>query len=99
MVVVHMKDREGDEFLYETTVDVRIDDLIEQLVSIHNLRIQAKHLVDRAREYCSLLDKATKSVETDDHEVCQILDIHQFFSTLNAFFHRFVMMMNRPLTF
>ncbi len=94
-----MKDREGDEFLYETTVDVRIDDLIEQLVSIHNLRIQAKYLVDRAREYCSLLDKGAKSVETDDHEVCHLLDVHQCFSTLKAFFHRFVMMMNRLLTF
>jgi hypothetical protein len=78
MVVVHLKDREGDEFLYETTVDVKIDDLIEQLVSIHNLRIQAKYLVDRAREYYSQLNKEAKSVETVDHEVCRICAVCQF---------------------
>lgn len=73
MVVIHIKDREGDEFLYETTVDIKIDDLIEQLVSIHNLRIQAKYMVEKAREIFLQSGKEAKKDDVNE-EVGRICD-------------------------
>ena len=49
MVVISVKNSEGDGFLFETTVDAPNDDLIEQLVSIHNLCLQAKVVADSVR--------------------------------------------------
>ncbi len=73
MVVIHIKDRDGDEFLYETTVYIKIDDLIEQLFSIHNARIQAKVLVEQAREIFLQSGKEAKKDYVNE-EVGRICD-------------------------
>lgn len=66
MVVIHLKDDIGSEggFLFETTVDTPNDDLIEDLVSIHNLRLQAIHLAELIKGCCSTAAKTTNENET-----------------------------------
>ena len=49
MVVISIKQSDGDGFLYETTTDTRNDDLIASLVEIHNERLRAKVIVDGVR--------------------------------------------------
>jgi hypothetical protein len=49
MVVISVKQSDGDGFLYETTIDTLNDDLIKSLVDIHNERLRAKVIVDGVR--------------------------------------------------
>lgn len=44
MVVIHFKRSDNNQFLYETTADTKIDDLLVSLVEINNLRLK----IDRA---------------------------------------------------
>jgi len=44
MVVLHFKKGAANEFLYETTTDTKIEDLVELLCEMNNLRLK----VDRA---------------------------------------------------
>lgn len=46
MVVVHLKRREGNEFLFTTTANVELSVLIPQLVEIHNLRVKIEELAN-----------------------------------------------------
>ena len=49
MVVISIKQSNGEGFLYETTTDTLNDDLIESLVNIHNARLQAQFIADAVR--------------------------------------------------
>lgn len=49
MVVLSIKNSDGDGFLFETTTNTRNDDLIKSLVEIHNERLRAKVIVDSVR--------------------------------------------------
>ena len=49
MVVFNIKQVNGDGFLYETTTNTQNEDLINSLVSIHNLRLQSSILVDAVK--------------------------------------------------
>ena len=49
MVVISIKQSDGDGFLYETTTDCLNDNLIESLVAIHNERLRAKVIADSVR--------------------------------------------------
>ncbi len=49
MVVISIKQSDGDGFLHETTTDTFNDDLIVSLVTIYNERLRAKVIVDGVR--------------------------------------------------
>lgn len=44
MVVLHFKKGDGNQFLFETTTSVTVDDLTEQLVDLNNLRLKIDRL-------------------------------------------------------
>lgn len=54
MVVIHFKRSEQNQFLYEISAGISIDDLTQQLVELNNLRLK----IDRAA--VSLEDLAAK---------------------------------------
>jgi len=70
MVVIHLKDDIGSEggFLFETTVDTPNDALIENLASIHNLRLQAIHLAELIKGFCSTVAKTKDEVRNEVRE-------------------------------
>jgi len=43
-VRLHVKKGDENQFLYETTVDVKTDDLIEHLSSIYNARLKVHRI-------------------------------------------------------
>jgi len=49
MVIISIKQKDGDGFLYETTTDTPNTELISSLVTIHNLRVQAQSLIPAVR--------------------------------------------------
>jgi len=49
MVVISIKKKDGDGFLFETTTDTPNSDLISSLVRIYNLRLQARAVSEAAR--------------------------------------------------
>mmetsp|Transcript_15774 Transcript_15774/g.17987 ORF Transcript_15774/g.17987 Transcript_15774/m.17987 type:complete len:285 (+) Transcript_15774:148-1002(+) len=49
MVVISIKQADGDGFLYETTTETQNNDLIKSLVEIHNERLRARVIVDGCR--------------------------------------------------
>jgi len=53
MVVISLKQPDGDGFMFETTTDTKIDDLIVSLVNIHNSRLQSTVIVDGVRGLAS----------------------------------------------
>lgn len=53
MVVVSVKQTDGDGFLFETTTDTKNEHLIESLVRIHNGRLRAAVIVDAVRGLAS----------------------------------------------
>eukprot|EP00899_Mesostigma_viride_P024189 jgi/Mesvir1/4955/Mv11448-RA.1 len=44
MVLLHMKKSEEHQFLYETTVEIGVRQLIQELCEVHNLRLQIQRL-------------------------------------------------------
>lgn len=52
MVVISVKNSDGDGFLFETTTDTRNDDLIASLVAIQNGRLRARVVADAVRGLC-----------------------------------------------
>jgi hypothetical protein len=50
MVVLSIKKGDQAQFLYETTVNIPSDELIEQLVEISNKKHQLERLVSRKTE-------------------------------------------------
>ena len=49
MVVIHCKGKsEEHQFLYETTVDIPVSQLVKELVDIHNTRLRIQRLKVRA---------------------------------------------------
>lgn len=52
MVVISVKNADGDGFLYETTTGTKNDDLIASLVAIQNGRLRARVVVDAVRGLC-----------------------------------------------
>ena len=45
MVLIHCKYKgEEQQFLYETTVEIGVKDLIKELVEVHNLRLRIQRL-------------------------------------------------------
>lgn len=46
MVVISIKYKDGDGFMFETTTDTLNDDLIKSLVDIHNARLQATWVLE-----------------------------------------------------
>lgn len=54
MVILHIKRSDANQFLYETTTDILIEDLIKELVLINNWRLK----IDRAAQ--ALEDLASK---------------------------------------
>lgn len=52
MVVIHCKGKsEEHQFLYETTVDIPVSQLVKELVDIHNTRLRIQRLKVRASEH------------------------------------------------
>ena len=49
MVVISIKQADGDGFLFETTTDTLNKDLIRNIVDIHNGRLRAQVVVDSVR--------------------------------------------------
>ena len=49
MVVISVKNADGDGFLFETTTNTKNDSLIDSLVTIQNGRLRARVAVDAAR--------------------------------------------------
>lgn len=50
MVVIQIKNNEADTYLYETTCDTTNDDLVRDIVRVHNLRIRLRQLSGGIRE-------------------------------------------------
>jgi len=46
MVLLHFKKSDANQFLYETTTAITIDKLVEELVTVNNMRLH----VDRAAQ-------------------------------------------------
>ncbi len=44
MVILHIKRSDANQFLYETTTNILIEDLVKELVAINNWRLK----IDRA---------------------------------------------------
>jgi hypothetical protein len=40
----------NDEFLYETKLSTKVDDLIESLVNIHNARVRSRFIITTVKE-------------------------------------------------
>lgn len=53
MVVISVKETDGDGFLFETTTDTKNDDLILSLVNVNNLRLRSAVIVDAVRALAS----------------------------------------------
>jgi hypothetical protein len=53
MVVISIKYPDGDGFIFETTASCRNDDLITELVTIHNTRLRARVIIDCVRNLAS----------------------------------------------
>ena len=53
MVVMSLKQVDGDGFLFETTTDTLNDVVIKSLVDIHNCRIQSRFVIDAVRRLVS----------------------------------------------
>ncbi len=54
MVILHVKRSDANQFLYETTTNILIEDLVNELVAINNWRLK----IDRAAQ--ALEDLASK---------------------------------------
>ena len=69
MVVIQIKESDGEGFLFETTTSTANDDLIESLVELQNLRLRSKVIADSVR---GLAQYGIMKVPTDvgDDEVC-----------------------------
>lgn len=50
MVVIEVKKADGDSFLYETTCSALNDDMVRDVVEIHNLRVRLQQLCGGIRE-------------------------------------------------
>ena len=50
MVLISLKSNNNDGFLYETTTSTKVDDLINELVEIHNARLLACLISDAVKE-------------------------------------------------
>ena len=63
MVLIHCKYKgEEHSFLYETTVEIAVKDLIKELVEVHNLRLRLQRLKSEGDDLashgpCKPLDK------------------------------------------
>ena len=58
MVVIHCKGKsEEHQFLYETTVDIPVSQLVKELVDIHNTRLRIQRLKVRASEHSTSIRK------------------------------------------
>lgn len=65
MVVIHCKGKsEEHQFLYETTVDTPVSQLVKELVDIHNTRLRIQRLKVRASEHPpSIRKRSSRSFE------------------------------------
>ena len=54
MVLIHCKYKgEEHSFLYETTVEINVKDLIKELVEVHNLRLRLQRLKSEGDDLAS----------------------------------------------
>ena len=68
MVVISMKQANGEGFLFETTTSTLNDNLIESLVNVHNARLQARFVADAVRglaAYGPMRDPKDNSIGVD----------------------------------
>ena len=64
--IVHKKD-DDDQFLYETSCSVQVEDLLRQLVEIQNARASIKKHCDEIAKRADSITKKEGSVEEKDN--------------------------------
>jgi len=61
MVFIVVKQTEDDQFLYETTCSNDLEEVVQEVARLHNLRVHLVRLTEELEKLCSNIDDDSKS--------------------------------------